>query len=191
MRAKNEMCRVSLLLVAANLAGCGSIAAVEDLPTSQASRVVIHEGLPHPINESAAFKAEKAGPKPIVERVGYWFYRDPLEVKPDDLAKLTRTLGDSSTYRSFVGEKKCGGFHPDYLVEWREGTSERAALLCFGCGEAKVVGPKGEHRYDLDKPAQTTLRTLLDAYRKNRPDPATTGGPSGEAADPAIRPGSP
>ncbi len=173
MRATIGLIWLSLAVM--NLAGCGKPMPPKDLSIARASRVEVYEGLPHSNNEASAFDAEKAGPKPIVERVGYWFYRDPLPIKPDDLAKLTRTLSDSSTYRSFVGEKKCGGFHPDYLVEWRDGTVERSALLCFGCGEAKVVDSKGEHRYDLDKAAQATVQTLLEAYRKNRPAPARTG----------------
>ena len=44
------------------------------------------------------------------------------------------------------------------------------AAACFGCGEAKLVGPNGETKYDLSKEARTNLENVLLGYHKNRPD---------------------
>ena len=56
--------------------------------------------------------------KPTIQLSGFKFYREPLGLKDEDVRTLRGLLGNSSTYRSYSGEKKCGGFHPDYAVEW-------------------------------------------------------------------------
>lgn len=42
-------------------------------------------------------------------------------------------------------------------------------LLCFGCGEARVITPNGDTVYDVEVNARERLRDLLQPYRKNRP----------------------
>jgi hypothetical protein len=68
-----------------------------------------------------------------------------------------------------LGEKKCGGFHPDYAVEWSVGRDRYRALICFGCEEVKLFGPALESRNDLDRTAYKRLEELLKPYQKNRP----------------------
>ena len=121
--------------------------------------------------EPERFQHEKSGSKPLIERAGYPFYREPLTSPADELKILSRSLSDPATYRPFSGEKKCGGFHPDYAVEWpgESPESTRVILLCFGCNEAKVIGPHGEHRYDLDRERRNEIRKILVAHWQNRP----------------------
>ena len=94
--------------------------------------------------EPERFETEESGENPLIERAGYPFYRKPLSIPADELASLASTLSDPTTYQTFSGEKKCGGFHPDHAVEWPgdSGASTRTILLCFGCGEAKILGPQ-------------------------------------------------
>ncbi len=75
-------------------------------------------------------------------------------------------MDSSATYKEFSGEKKCGGFHPDFAVEWQIGTAKYQALICFGCGEVKLFGPGYESRYDFHS---ETIEKILKKYNKNRP----------------------
>ena len=138
----------------------------------RADRVIVYEGLPHPMYEEEALRRElEAGG--TIEFAGYPFYREPLDVAAADVEALRTLMGDRSLYRPYVGEKDCGGFHPDYAVEWSSGGKTYRALICFGCSEAWFEGPRGEvQKYDLRRDARVGGKSLLEvlrAYRKNRP----------------------
>jgi hypothetical protein len=134
----------------------------------QADRLVLYEGLPHQMYESQALEAEKKA-KPTVTLHGFSFYRETLEVKAGDDQRLKTLMSDPGSFEAFSGEKRCGGFHPDYAVEWSAGGQVYQALLCFGCWEVKIYGPKGEAIYDIRGDARDQLKALLEPYRKNRP----------------------
>ena len=136
----------------------------------QAQRLTLYEGLPHQMYESAALVAERKA-KPTVELHGFPFYRETLELKEGDDENLKALLEDPRTFESFSDEKKCGGFHPDYAVEWSVAGQLHTCLICFGCGEVKMYGPTGETRYDIPQDPRKRLEALLEPYRKNRPPP--------------------
>jgi hypothetical protein len=133
-----------------------------------ADRLVLYEGLPHPMYEPGALAAERKS-KATVTLHGFPFYREPLELKSGDGERLKALLGDSRSFSPYSGEKKCGGFHPDYAVEWSAGGQVYQALICFGCFEAKIYGPGGGTTYDVGRDRQERFRELLEPYRRNRP----------------------
>src|SRR5262245_48532998 len=139
--------RPLLLLLVALLAllsaGCGAGSFTSAV--KGAEQVTLYEGLPHPMFDEETFKREQAAGASR-EMHGYAFYRDPLPLTADEGKEITRALADPALYKSFGGEKKCGGFHPDYLVEWRRGAALYHALFCFTCEEAKLFGPSIESR---------------------------------------------
>jgi hypothetical protein len=118
--------------------------------------------------ESQALEAEKKT-KTTVTLHGFPFYRETLELKAGDDQKLKDLLGNPGSFTAYVGEKKCGGFHPDYAVEWAVGGQIYQSLICFGCGEVQVYGPKGDAIYDTRDDERKQLKALLEPYRKNRP----------------------
>jgi len=63
--------------------------------------------------------------------------------------ELEALLADEKSFRQWRGEKKCGGFHPDYLAEWRSAEATYRFLICFGCQEVKVYGPNRSLRCDI------------------------------------------
>jgi hypothetical protein len=134
----------------------------------QVDRVVLYEGLPHQMFESHLLKEERRN-KAIQELNSNSFYQEPLPLPAEDAKQLSAVLGESATYKPFSGEKMCGGFHPDYAVEWHVGRDRHRALICFGCREVKLFGPGLESRHDLDRGAYEKLRKILKDYRKNRP----------------------
>jgi hypothetical protein len=149
------------------LSGCSG-APPETATLKQAGRLVLYEGLPHPMYEAQALAAEKKA-KPTVTLHGFPFYRETLDLKPGDRERLEAMLSDRHTFSAYSGEKKCGGFHPDYAIEWSASGQTYQALICFGCFEAKIYGPKGGTTYDVGSGVQNRFKELLTPYRKNRP----------------------
>jgi hypothetical protein len=127
---------------------------------------VVFEGLPHQGYEGDLLEKERRT-KPVEELGGYPFYKEPLQLTDADAKRLSKVLSDSSTLRTWSGEKKCDGFHPDFAAAYQQGTS--VILICFGCQEAQVVGPLTSSRHDLDNKAYKELKNILSGYRKNRP----------------------
>jgi len=137
----------------------------------RADRLTVYEGLPHPLYEEEAFRGELKAAR-TAQLCGFPFYREPLELKDEDARALRDLLGDASTYRAYSGEKKCGGFHPDYAVEWPSSGEVDRALICFGCSEVRIIRSRGgTFFYDLrrGRDRRPRLLDLLKAYRKNRP----------------------
>lgn len=137
---------------------------------AQADKVVLFEGLPHQAWESELLKKELADKK-TVQFANFPFYAETLELKNGDSKKLIATAGNADSYREFRGEKKCGGYHPDYAIEFHVGQEKYRVLVCFGCHEAIVTGPKATVRTDLGDDGYKAFETLLKGYRKNRPEP--------------------
>jgi hypothetical protein len=140
----------------------------ETMTLKQADRLVLYEGLPHQYYERKALESEQKS-KPTVILHGFTFYRETLELRAGDGDRLKALLGDPSSFSPYSGEKKCGGFHPDYAVEWSAGGQVYRTLICFGCFEAKVYGPSGGTTYDVGLDVQEHFKALLEPYRKNRP----------------------
>lgn len=149
------------------LAGCSG-PPPESTTIKQARHLVLYEGLPHQMYEPQTLAAEKQA-KPTVTLHGFPFYRETLDLKPGDDERLKALLGDPRSFSAYSGEKKCGGFHPDYAVEWSAGGHTYRVLICFGCFEAKIYGPKAGATYDVGSELQRQFKDLLTPYRKNRP----------------------
>ena len=159
--------RLAIATGIAILAGCSG-PQPETTTLKQADRLVLYEGLPHPMYQRQALEAETKA-KPNMTLHGFRFYRETLELKAGDADRLKALLSDPGSYAAYSGEKKCGGFHPDHAVEWTAGGRTSQVLICFGCFEAKIYGPNGEAVYDFRLEASKQLKALLAPYRKNRP----------------------
>ena len=168
--SKNEAHRALgfvTILLHAMLAGC-SAQPPASASISQSTRLILYEGLPHQFYEPRALAAEKKA-KPTVERDGFSFYSETLDLSVGDAGELKALLANPHSFHPFSGEKKCGGFHPDYAVEWSIADKLYRCLLCFGCREARVNGPQGATTYDIESDAFKHLQRILMPYRKNRP----------------------
>ncbi|WP_435017920.1 hypothetical protein TA3x_005543 [Tundrisphaera sp. TA3] len=142
----------------------------------RADEIVVYEGLPHHAYEQELFEEERKV-RPIVMLSDFPFYREPLAMKAEDVATLRDLIGARGTYAGISSnvEKTCGGFHPDFAVEWSVEGKVTRCLICFGCFEARFVDPEGARSfYDLKTERvagkmRAKLMDLLKAYRKNRP----------------------
>lgn len=131
-----------------------------------AQEVFVYEGLPHQMIERELLKKEKQRDDTTVIG-GFPFYTPKVLAKKDVTQKLRDVLASAESYEEFSGEKRCGGFHPDYAVHWVEGESKYSILICYGCGEALIVSAKKSYRYDLKK--EKELRELLKPFASKRP----------------------
>jgi hypothetical protein len=174
--------RVGFLLAAFTAAACGTqspdvnrtkvdtrfeenrslFAAIRD-----AGDLTLYEGLPHQFYEPQQLEEEKQQ-KSTVTLHGFPFYAAPLDVGTEDAAKITGLLADERSFLQWRGEKKCGGFHPDYLAEYRVGESTYRFLICLGCHEIMAFGPDHSLRCDFQGEAYK-LEALLKKYHKSRP----------------------
>jgi hypothetical protein len=134
----------------------------------KANRLTLYEGLPHQFYERKELTEEKRK-KETIALHGFGFYRDPITVSAPDKRRLLELLADEGSFAPWQGERKCGGFHPDWCAEWRVGDAVYQFLICFGCHEAKVYGPDKNLRCDIRTEACTQLERLLKKHRKNRP----------------------
>ncbi len=135
----------------------------------KADKVTLYEGLPHQLFHSEVFE-EELKTKQTVRLHNFAFYAEPLDLKETDAKKLTDLYSDPKSFRPFLGYKACGGFHPDYCIEWHVGKSIYRALICFGCHEMKSFGPEAELYCDIDDKAYKQLQETLIAYGRNRQD---------------------
>jgi hypothetical protein len=136
---------------------------------AKADKAVLYEGLPHQSYAHELLKKELQEKK-TVEHHGFPFYADPLDLKGDGATKLIATFTDPGSFRKWHGAKACGGFHPDFLVEYHAGEDTYRMLVCLGCHEVKVFGPTAELYCDLTDAGYEAFRTLLRGYVRHRPD---------------------
>ncbi len=135
----------------------------------RASTFTLHEGLPHPMWEAEAHKKELAT-KEIVRFHGSSFYQRPLAVAAVEVEELRRLVSAPDSYRPYSGEKRCGGFHPDYALTWQDGTDAYRLLICFGCHEMKLYGPKVGLTLDIRGDAFRAFESTLKKHRQQRPE---------------------
>jgi hypothetical protein len=166
--------RFLLVLLSMAPVGCSSVSPSETPPAESLTQVMrgegpltLLEGFPHQGFERELLEREKAKPHRTI--AGFHFYEEPLPISASDARVVRDTLAAESALEPFSGEKKCGGFHPDYAVDIQKDGAPWQVLICFGCGEARVLGASGDTRHDLSRPAQDALEKALRPYRKNRP----------------------
>lgn len=75
---------------------------------------------------------------------------------------LARVLSDDASFQAHTAGKKCGGFHADYVVQWKSDGQPYQVLLCFGCHEVLSLGAGGERLNDLSDRGYEQLTRILD-----------------------------
>ena len=135
---------------------------------ARSTGALLLEGLPHPYSERVLLEAERRT-KQVREIGGFPFYRTPLSPVHDHETLFRTTFSMPETLPPFSGEKMCGGFHPDFAIEWLGCDVDRHSLLCFGCVEVMSIAPGLALRTDLAQSEFFELYEALRIYRKNRP----------------------
>jgi hypothetical protein len=134
----------------------------------KAKKVVLHEGLPHQTWEAKLLETELKTKK-TVKLNDFPFYQVSPSLTDDAAKELTALFRRAGSLKPYAGPKRCGGFHPDYAVDYCVGTEVYRVLICFGCHEVKFYGPKTSVHCDVSNRALDELQTILKPYQKNRP----------------------
>jgi hypothetical protein len=135
---------------------------------AKADKTVLYEGLPHQMWEKDVLAKEKKEKKTI-DFNGFPFYAEPIEVKDADRKECTKLLSDPASLKEFVANKRCGGFHPDWCLEWRTGEEVVRCQVCFGCRQVKFYNAKTILFADLTDAAIEQIEPALMKYQKQRP----------------------
>jgi hypothetical protein len=140
----------------------------------RAGEVALYEGLPSEFWEPQLRESE-ANRKKTIGLHGYLFYDERLAPGGSDLEQLTALFTDARSFVRYRSTKVCGGYHPDYCVEWKNGDVTTRALICLECGEVQFFGRRNELYCDLSPEANRRLARWLSPYQKNRPAAASRG----------------
>src|ERR1041385_706800 len=164
---------ITLFLALASFSSGGerkadSIKATDDFRKSVASaeKVIVYEGLPHQMFEGELLQKESQRPD-VLKIASYPFYTPATPAKNQD--HLRKLLADPKSVIAWRGEKRCGGFHPDYSISWTSGSKTYYALICFGCHEVIFSEGKRQFRYDLTEEAYDAFKEDLSSYASKRP----------------------
>ena len=95
----------------------------------------LYLGLPRP--EASNGEDGSLQRKDVVARKGFKFCDVPHSVSGEQLRTLHKTLARADTFAPYAGAKFCGGFHPDFLLEWESDGKDYQAFFCFGCHEIR------------------------------------------------------
>lgn len=138
------------------------------LAIKDSAHVYIHEGLPHH-RAKPEILAKELRRKDTATIGSFHFYTPSVAVThPEILQHILWSSDSILVYRGFM--KACGGFHPDFAVEWFDADGSRYyALICFGCGEIVYSDGKSDYLYELEDGPREILRNALIPYSKKRP----------------------
>jgi hypothetical protein len=130
--------------------------------------IAIYAGLPSEFWEPQLREVE-ASRNRTVRLQGYLFYDDRLELNGEVVERLTSLLTAERSFQRRRAAKKCGGYNPDYCIEWKSNGATTHILICLECGEVKLFGPRAELYCDLNPEAGETLGQWLKPYQKAPP----------------------
>ena len=135
-----------------------------------ADTLYVYEGLPHQYEERDLLEQEQKR-SDTVQLGGYPFYTPRVLMDPTQTTKLLEHINQPETFYIRLGEPLDCGFHPDYAVSWMAGTSQRFALLCFGCHQARFLIDldKDDSYEERDMNHVNQLKEIMKAYQSKRP----------------------
>ena len=129
----------------------------------------VYEGLPHPGRENPSFEKEKKR-EDVRQIDGYWFYDAKVKASGEPRDLLMNMLFDESGFRipgPNALEKDCGPFHPDYAITWNADGEGNYLMLCYTCGEAKLIREGKSIIYDLV--VYKKWQKVLSGFESKRP----------------------
>ncbi len=106
----------------------------------------------------------------LVKLHDHYFYPNEVEVSERSAGILKVICKEPKNFsrRDTERTKFCGGYHPDWCVEFQDGKETFQVLICFSCHEAKIYGPKNEVYCDFPKPIREDFGRLLEPLFKHR-----------------------
>jgi hypothetical protein len=171
----------SLVLMAAVC--CAAPASVENADTQEhydaniqplvsgiekAKRLVIYQGPPRDRADRDTVEKELKDKQKITLH-GFQFYKETIASGDEGEKKIIALASDKKTFGKYGGPKFCGGFHPDWCLEFTSGREVYRVLICLGCHEARLYGPNKTSLFsDLDEDALKELLAVINPLAKRR-----------------------
>ena len=127
----------------------------------------VFEGLPHPGRENPSFEKERKR-NDITQIDGHWFYDAKVKATGNTRDRLMNLLFDESGFSvpdPNVPPKDCGPFHPDYAIAWSSDDEENYLMICYTCGEAKLIGEAKTATYEV----YSNWQEVLSEFQAKRP----------------------
>lgn len=128
----------------------------------------VYEGLPHPLRENPSFKKEKSR-NDVMQIEDHWFYDAKVKTTGNTRDQLMNLLFDESGFSSNMLPADCGPFHPDYAIMWESDGVENYLMICYTCGEAKLIQRGKVKIYAINAYKMESLVNLLAEFKANRP----------------------
>ena len=127
----------------------------------------VYEGLPHPGRENPSFEKERK--RDDVRQIdGHWFYEPKVKASGETRDRLMNLLFDESGF-SVPGpnapQKDCGPIHHDYAIAWSSEEEENYLMICYTCGEAKLIREGKTVTYEV----YSNLQEVLSEFQDKRP----------------------
>ena len=155
-----------LIVTASLLAGCQE-SVFQSL--KKTDELFVYEGLPHPDRENTSFEKERQR-EDTKQIAGHWFYDAKVKASGETHESLMNLLFDESGFRipePNAPQKDCGPFHPDYAIAWNSDGAENYLMLCYTCGEAKLIREGKTTTYDLA--SKKDWQKVLSEFQSSRP----------------------
>ena len=113
---------------------------------SESDELTIYAGLPR--GDKEQLQKIKDDYKTI-KIFDFDFYANPVEAKPASIEDLRSDLVDYQLFQPYGGPKFCGGFHPDFCIQWTADGKTYNMQICFTCHEAAFITPDERLPFDL------------------------------------------
>ena len=99
----------------------------------------------------------------------HWFYEAKVKTTGNTRDQLMNLLFDESGFSSNMLPADCGPFHPDYAITWESDGVENYLMICYTCGEAKLIQRGKVKIYAINAYKMESLVNLLAEFKANRP----------------------
>lgn len=136
---------------------------------SKAQSVTLYEGLPHQLWEMELLEKELKEKK-TVKFNKFPFYQTPIPITKEVARKLQALCSDVNNFKPYQGPKFCGGYHPDWCIEFKYGDKAIQVQVCFGCHEAAFNESEKHLMTDMNESVLKELGKILHPLQTNRPE---------------------
>jgi hypothetical protein len=86
----------------------------------------------------------------------------------DGIEPLRDLLGTEQFFADFGGDKACGGFHADYMVEWDLEGSPVRAMICNGCYEIIITYKDQWFKHDFAESRAPEIMQRMARFDQKR-----------------------
>lgn len=99
---------------------------------------------------------------------GQDFILPKRRIGSDGIAHLRELLGTERFFTDFGGDKACGGFHADYMVEWDFEGSPVRVMICNGCYEIIITYKDQWFKHDFSESKAPEIKQRMAQFDQKR-----------------------